>query len=371
MLVDKRVIKLFNLLMDHSIRLNSDDVLLISTDNIPPEPVAQLVKLAYQRGAKVMVKMKSSLPLAAQVPGSSDEFIKKLGEQDLQEVKKCTALIKLFSDTNPFDLADVPTEDMARWRSGLRAAQNEILDNKKWVLVMWPSQTAAQMASKSTKAFTDYLLKVCTIDYPKMAKAAEPLAQRMTAGKEVQIKAPGTNLRFSIEGLPGIPCTGEYNIPDGEVFTCPTRYSMEGEITYNIPSTYLNTSFTNVHFKVKEGKIIEATADNNVKKLNDILDTDEGARYFGEWAIGFHPLITEPMNDILFDEKIAGSMHLTPGRAYKECDNGNTSSVHWDLVQIQRPEYGGGEIWIDGELIRKDGMFIPKDLLQLNPENLT
>ena len=99
-------------------------------------------------------------------------------------------------------------------------------------------------------------------------------------------------------------------------------------------------------------------------------DQDEGARYIGEFALGFHPHITDPMNDILFDEKIQGSFHMALGQCYDEASNGNKSALHWDLVQIQRPEYGGGEIWFDGSLVRKDGVFIPNSLRDLNPENL-
>ena len=120
---------------------------------------------------------------------------------------------------------------------------------------------------------------------------------------------------------------------------------------------------------LKDGKIVDATA-SDTKRLNEIFDTDPGARYVGEFSLGFNPHIKEPMCDILFDEKIAGSLHFTPGQAYEECDNGNRSAVHWDMVLIQRPEYGGGEVWFDDELIRKDGMFVPKDLKPLNPSNL-
>ena len=122
--------------------------------------------------------------------------------------------------------------------------------------------------------------------------------------------------------------------------------------------------------RFEKGKIVESSASSNSDKLVEILDSDEGARFIGEFAIAFNPMIREPMLDILFDEKIAGSFHFTPGQAYEEANNGNKSQVHWDMVNIQRPEYGGGEIWFDGELIRQDGNFIPEDLQKLNPEYL-
>ena len=140
-------------------------------------------------------------------------------------------------------------------------------------------------------------------------------------------------------------------------------------ITYNTPSIQNGFKYENVSLTFKDGKIIKATA-NDTEKVNAIFDTDEGARYVGEFAFGVNPYITKPMGDILFDEKISGSIHFTPGCCYDEVYNGNISAIHWDLVQIQTPEYGGGEIYLDGELIRKDGLFVPDDLKCLNPENL-
>ena len=185
----------------------------------------------------------------------------------------------------------------------------------------------------------------------------------------VELKGPDTNLCFSIKNIGAVACGGRHNIPDGEVFSCPVKDSVEGEITYNAPTVYQGVSFDRIQLKFEKGKIVYADGTNS-DRLNEILDSDEGARYIGEFAIAFNPHILEPMRDILFDEKIAGSFHFTPGQAYEEADNGNRSQVHWDMVQIQRPEYGGGEIWFDGELIRKDGIFVKEELKKLNPDYL-
>jgi aminopeptidase len=227
----------------------------------------------------------------------------------------------------------------------------------------------AQAANLSTEAFENFYFDVCTLDYRRMAKAMEPLVHRMKTADRVQLKAPGTDLTFSIKGIGAKGCEGKLNIPDGEVFSCPVKTSVNGVIQFNTPTIYAGTKFENVRLEFKDGKVIDATG-SNPKKLNEILDTDPGARYVGEFALGFNPYIQNPMCDILFDEKIAGSLHFTPGQAYEIADNGNHSSVHWDMVLIQRPEWGGGEIWFDGELIRKDGMFLPKDLRGLNPDKL-
>jgi aminopeptidase len=227
----------------------------------------------------------------------------------------------------------------------------------------------AQAAGMSTEAFEDLYFDVCTMDYRKMAKAMVPLERRMRAADRVEIKGPGTDLSFSIRGIGAKMCKGDRNIPDGEVFSCPVKDSINGCIQFNTPTLYSGSKFENVRLEFEKGRIVNATSSNSIR-LNEILNTDAGARYTGEFSLGFNPFILNPMCDILFDEKIAGSLHLTPGQAYEECDNGNRSAVHWDMVLIQRPEWGGGEVWFDAELIRKDGQFVPKDLKPLNPENL-
>jgi aminopeptidase len=197
----------------------------------------------------------------------------------------------------------------------------------------------------------------------------EPLHRRMCRADRVEIKGPGTDLKFSIRGIGAKMCRGDRNIPDGEVFSCPVKSSIEGCIQFNTPTLYAGTRFDNVRLVFEKGKVVEATS-SNTPRLNEILNTDPGARYTGEFSLAFNPYILSPMCDILFDEKIAGSLHLTPGQAYEDCDNGNRSAVHWDMVLIQRPEWGGGEVWFDGELIRRDGVFMPPDLRPLNPERL-
>ncbi len=221
----------------------------------------------------------------------------------------------------------------------------------------------------STEAFEDFYFDVVMVDYPRMAEAQEPLVERMSQARQVEITGPGTELRFSIADIPVIPCSGEANLPDGECFTSPVKDSVVGVIQFNAPTIYHGTTFKDVRLVFQNGKIVEATADKT-EKLNEILDTDPGARYVGEFSLAFNPVIKEPMLDILFDEKIDGSFHFTPGSAYDEADNGNRSDVHWDMVMIQRPDYGGGRISFDGEVIRENGLFVPTELQRLNPDSL-
>jgi aminopeptidase len=223
----------------------------------------------------------------------------------------------------------------------------------------------AQLAGMSSEAFEDFYFDVCTLDYRKLQPGMKALKRLMDKTDRVHVKGPGTNLHFSIKGIPAVICGGDRNIPDGEVFSCPVKDSVEGHVTFNAPSIYQGTAFDGIRLEFKGGKIVAATS-NETKKLNEILDSDPGARYTGEFSLGFNPQVFQPMRDILFDEKIAGSFHLTPGQAYEEADNGNRSQVHWDMVSIQRPDYGGGEIYFDDKLVRKNGKFLPNQLHSLN-----
>ena len=218
------------------------------------------------------------------------------------------------------------------------------------------------------EAFEDLYFKTCTMDYSKMSKSMEILKQVMETSDEVMIKAPGTDAKFSISGIPAVTCDGHGNLPDGEVFTAPIKYSLEGMISFNLPTIHMGQIFTDVRLEFEKGRIVEATA-SNTQAINDILNSDEGARYVGEFGIGLTPYIERPMTDILFDEKMTGSIHIAPGNAYERADNGNKSGIHWDMVLIQRKHWGGGEIYFDGNLILKDGRFIPDELKPLNPEN--
>jgi len=239
----------------------------------------------------------------------------------------------------------------------------------KWVVLRWPNSSMAQLAGMSTEAFEDFYFDVCTLDYRKLLPGMRALKTLMQKTDRVAIKGPGTDLRFSIKGIPAIICGGDRNIPDGEVFSCPIKDSVQGHVTFNAPSIYQSTPFDNIRLDFRDGKIVEGTS-NQPEKLNAVLDSDAGARYIGEFSLGCNPHIMHPMRDILFDEKIAGSFHFTPGQAYETADNGNRSQVHWDMVNIQRREYGGGEIYFDGKLIRKNGEFVVPALQSLNRARL-
>jgi aminopeptidase len=366
---DPRFNSLAQVLTAHSTKLKPGERVLIDVSDTPEEFVIALIRAVRAAKAEPFVVMHSgriSRELALGVTGSQAETIAGI---DLARLKKMQAYIAVRGSQNISEMADVPQAQMALLSSKLRPALDYRINKTRWVVLRWPTPSMAQQAQMSTEAFTDFFFRVCTLDYTAMIPGMKALKSLMDKTDRVEITGPGTDLRFSIKGIGSVICGGEHNIPDGEVFSCPVKDSVEGHLTFNAPTTNRGIAFDTVRLGFSKGRIVEATA-NHTRELNDILDTDAGARFIGEFSLGFNPHILHPMRDILFDEKIAGSFHFTPGQAYEVAGNGNKSAIHWDMVCIQRKDYGGGEVRFDGKLIRKDGLFLPAALQALNPDRL-
>lgn len=368
-MTDPRYTQLATLLIGYSTAVRKGDRVLIELTDAPDEFGIELVRAVRARGGCPVVDLRHSRMQRELMRATDSSHAGLVRDVELHRMRRMRAFIAIRGAHNVNEASDVPADRLALYNKTLRPVLDYRLNQTRWVVLRWPSPSMAQTAGMSTEAFEEFYFKVCTLDYRKMARAMEPLARRMRRADRVHVKGPGTDLTFSIKGIGAKPCNGLRNIPDGEVFSCPTRTSAEGVIQFNTPTLYGGTRFENVRLELRGGRVVKATGAQE-ERLNQILDTDPGARFLGEFALGFNPHILNPMCDILFDEKIAGSLHLTPGQAYADCGNGNKSAVHWDMVLIQRPEWGGGEIWFDGQLIRKDGLFVPKDLQGLNPANL-
>ena len=366
---DPRFKQLAETLIDHSCRLECGQKVLIEAVDLPdPSLVCQLVDTAYDRGAVPLVSWKNNTILRSLYRGATLESMQLAGQVEVSAMERMDAYIGIRGSHNSDELSDVPPEKVDLYTEHWwQPVHIEIrVPKTKWVVLRYPTQSMAQAARQSTVKFEDFFFDVCTADYAQMAENLRPLVARMEAADEIRITSPGVDLSFSIRGIPVVACAGECNIPDGECFTAPVRDSVNGTIRFNTQSRYQGVVFDGIEFELTDGKIVQATCRNNPERLNRILDTDEGARYVGEWSLGTNNRILHPMLDTLFDEKIGGSFHFTPGNAYDKADNGNRSRVHWDLVLIQRADYGGGEILFDGELIRRDGRFLPEDLQPLN-----
>ncbi|WP_226528494.1 aminopeptidase [Metabacillus niabensis] len=368
---DSRIETLAKNLINYSIKLQKGEKVLIENFGLQRELVVALVKEAYKAGGYPFVSLKDHQVDRALMMGGTQEQYEMMADFEAEVMSKMDAYIGLRSGQNINEFADIPDDKMKLQGQtiGQKVHRDIRVPKTRWVVLRYPTSSMAQLAKMSTEQFEDFYFNVCNLDYSKMDKAMDALVELMNKTDKVRLTGNDTDLTFSIKDIPAIKCSGQMNIPDGEVYTAPVRDSVNGKISYNTPSPYNGFTFENVQLTFKDGKIVEATA-NNTERINKIFDTDEGARYIGEFAIGVNPFIQHPMQDILFDEKIDGSFHFTPGQAYDDAYNENNSNIHWDMVMIQRPEYGGGEIYFDDVLIRKDGRFIIPELEPLNPENL-
>ncbi|MFS0920515.1 aminopeptidase [Brevibacillus sp. 179-C 1.1 NHS] len=366
---DERLGKIADNLISYSLDVQAKQHIMIMVVD-EGEPLAiELVKRLYAKGAYPHLRFVRPKVQREWMKGLTAEQLAHTVQWEKDMWFGMQGYIGIHGETNDSEMKDVPQEKYRLYAEAYESIVHHVDNQITGLRINYPTSALAQKASMTTEAFEDFYFNVCSLDYRKMAEACQPLYDLMDKTDRVRIVGPGTDLTFSIKGIGTRTAVGKRNIPDGEVYTSPVRDSIHGTISYNTPSNFKGTTFENVRFTFREGKIVEAYA-NHTDKLHEILDTDEGARYIGEFAIAFNPYILHPMGDILFDEKIAGSFHLTPGRAYDQADNGNRSTIHWDLVSIQRPEYGGGEIWFDDVLIRKDGRFVHEALQGLNPEEL-
>ena len=372
---DERLTRLAHLMLHHSLDVQPGALFQIDASVTAKPLVKALLEEAARIGAFATVKLEDEEirrllvdRLDPEDGGASETFLKTVSDWDKRRWENLSANLAIRAPENDRELSDVDPSKTRMMAAGSREVQDIIVNARRWLLFYWPTRGQAQKAGMSYDRFFDYVMDVCTIDYAKLHEAEKKLAALMEDADRVAIRGPGTDLAFSIQGIPVVCSHGLRNLPDGEVYTAPIRDSVQGTVSYNVPSNYWGRDFKDVRFRFENGRIVEASCNGDAEMLNRILDADEGARYIGEFSFGVNPLILEPFGSTLFDEKIAGSFHLTPGAAYERAYNGNRSSIHWDLVSIQRPEHGGGDILFDGKLIRRDGRFVADGLEGLNPE---
>lgn len=354
-------------IVEHSLKVNSDDKVLITYQNSQcNDLVIELIKNIAEKGAISHVKFVDPIISKELMFETNEARAKLLGDYSKFEVEHFTSFISIVYTANDYEDNKVPSS-IRKIISDQTRKYNELrINERKWVLLNYPSILDAHKAKMSTSDYRDFALNAMTTNYDELCRRVQPLKELMEKTDKVRIVGPNTDITFSIKNIPVVPCCGESNLPDGEIFTAPVKDSVNGVITYNTPSPYHGEIFNNVSLSFKNGRIEDVKCNGNQEKLEEIFNTDEGSRFIGEFSLGLNPNILNPMGDILFDEKIIGSIHFTPGRAYEDADNGNRSDIHWDLVLIQRPEYGGGEIYFDDVLIRKDGYFVLDELEELN-----
>jgi len=370
-MIDPRITTLAKNLVHYSVAAKAGDKVLIEAHETDTPLITELIKELYHVGALPFAELFDAKVSRALLNGLTEEHAKTWARYSVARMSEMDCYIGVRGGKNSFETSDVAQDKKELYAKFYThpVHHNERVLKSRWVVLRYPNESMSQQAGMSTERFEEFYFNVCNLDYSKMDRAMDALKNLLDNTDRVRITAKDTDISFSIKGIGSKKCSGHMNIPDGEVYSAPVKDSVNGVISYNTPSIHQGVKFENVSLTFENGKIVKASA-NHAEKLNQILDTDEGARYVGEFAIGVNPYITRPMGDILFDEKITGSVHFTPGACYDDAFNGNNSAVHWDLVLMQTPEYGGGELWFDGVLVRKDGRFVAKELEGLNPENL-
>ncbi len=365
--MNQKIKNLSETIVNYSLKVKENDRVLIMTGSPRTNDlVSQLIKDIVASKGIPFVRYTDPDISAQLTELTTENRIKEIKEYNQFDVEHYDCFISIRYITNDYINKNIKSEITKAIGKATEETDNIRINERRWVLLNYPSHLDAYKAKMTNEEFYNYAFDVMNVDYQSMNEMIEPLKNLMEKTDQVHIKSPGTDLTFSIKNMPVIPCCGTCNIPDGEIYTAPIKNSVNGTITYNTPSPYQGNVFYEVSLTFENGKIISSKCNGDQKKLEEIFNTDEGARYIGEFALGLNPMILAPMGDILYDEKIIGSIHFTPGKAYKDADNGNTSSIHWDMVLIQRKEYGGGELYFDDVLIRKDGLFVLPELEHLN-----
>lgn len=371
---DERIARLAENLIKNSVKLKKGEQIYIEAIGLSTMPLVQeLVKAATKAGGVPFYYFNEQSLQKEFIENASVPQMKAQAEIHKQLMANSQAYIGVRGNDDLFKMSSVDPEKMNNYQKYYwNPVHSEIrVPKTKWCVLRYPNSAFAAMSKMALEEFEDFYFDACLVDYVKMGQAMKPLKKLMDKTKKVRIVAPGTEVEFSIAGLKSIICDGKMNIPDGEVYTAPVKDSINGVIQFNTDTTYLGTVFSNIRLEFKDGKIVEGHSMINDDKFQKILNIDEGSRYMGEFALGVNPYVTQPMLDILFDEKISGSFHMAIGNSYEdETNNGNKSAIHWDLVQMQDAEHGGGEIFFDDVLVRKNGRFVLPDLIGLNPEKL-
>lgn len=369
---DPRLTQLAETILSHSLAIQPEERIYINFQGQDTTGlVGELIRLITEKGA-IPFWYYNDPPLLRKFLKEMDSCqIRSFTDLHRGIMKEFDCYIGINGTENIFETSDLPREKQSLFQNiyEKEVVFEERVPNTRWCVLRYPNGPMAQLAQRSVEDFEDFFFKVCTLDYRKLSEKLDPLMDLMDKTDRVRIISPGTDLSFSIKGIPTVKCTGKMNLPDGEIYTAPVKESVNGKILFNSPSVYRGELFEQVKLEFRNGKIVKASCIGNNKKLMGILTSDSGSSYTGEFALGVNPYILEPMKDTLFDEKIYGSFHLTPGNSYEDADNGNKSGIHWDLIQIQRSEYGGGEIYFDNTLIRKDGEFVLPELYPLNRSN--
>ncbi|AZR72292.1 hypothetical protein BBF96_02105 [Anoxybacter fermentans] len=356
---DPRIEKLADILVNYSVEVKEGERVLISGSILARPLIEEIVKKVAQAGAEPVTRITLETAGYLFMKYGSEEIIGRTNEVFLDMIKKCDALISINAPENTKYMSTIDPKRLSLHQKALMPISEYVMGgNVRWVGCNFPVPALAQEAEMSLEEYENFVYSATNIDWVENSKYQDKIKAIFDAGKEVRIVGPGTDLTFSIEGREGIKCDGRNNMPDGEIFYAPIENSANGYITYDFPAMRMGKEVSGIRLEFKDGKVVKASATKNEDFLLSSLDTDEGARYIGEFGIGVNYGIQRFTKDILFDEKIGGTIHLALGRAYPESGGKNVSAIHWDMIKDLRKD---GKIILDGKVVAENGKFLIED----------
>jgi aminopeptidase len=362
-MIDPRITKQADILVNYSLKVKKGENVLILAEFAARPLVLEIYKFLLKAGVSEVRFRYDSERFSDEF---SDYFFKYAGPEQIKhfpkieefEMKNVDCYIRIDAKENTRGLSSADTKKIAERSRILSPITDHRVDKTRWVVTKYPTAGQAQEADMSLSDYTDFVYNaINNVDWSKKFKEQEKLRKLVDGTKTVRIIGKGTDITLDIGGRRAANAGGEYNMPDGEVFTAPIESKTRGFITYTFPAIYMGKEFHDVRLEFKEGRVVKASAQKNEGDLNKILDMDEGSRILGELGIGNNFEIQKFTKDILFDEKIGGTVHLALGRGYKENGSKNRSGLHWDMIKDLRD---GGELYFDGSLVQRNGKFIIK-----------
>ena len=364
---DPRLMKLAELLVVYSVAIKHGDKVLINGSSIAGPLLNEVYAAVLRAGGHPLMLV--SLPDIDDVMYryASEDQLKFMPPPLMLGIETYDASISVSGTTNTKNLSNVDPAKVVTRSQGRREMLDVFMKRAasgalRWTGTLFPTHAYAQDAEMSLRDYEDFVFRACMPDmedpigyWQSFSRWQQKIVDWLKGKKAIRVSGKGTSLTLSIADRSFISCDGHHNMPDGEVFTGPEENSVNGYITFSYPAIYQGREVTGVRLEFQDGKIITASAEKNESFLQQILDTDEGSRYVGEFAIGTNEGIRQFTREILFDEKIGGTIHMAMGAGYPETGSRNHSSIHWDMICDLRD---GGEIWVDDELLHKDGRFV-------------
>ena len=360
--------KYAKVLVEYSVNVQQGELTIIRTDSYQSQPlVKEIYKQVLKRGGYPVVRMGCEGLNEIFIKNANDDQINYIDPMTEIEYDKAKNLISIGAPLNVKNMARCDSKRMAQRSGVMRKLSEKMLKRSaegdlNWVIADFPTNALAQEANMSLEEYTEFLIKACYLhlDNPiekwkEINAFQQRIADYLNSKSKIRIVGEKTDITFNVAGRIWKSCAGECNFPDGEVYTSPVEDSANGQIYFDFPQIYRGNEAQKVLLTLKDGKVIEAKAEKGEEYLNNMLDMDAGSRFVGEIAIGTNEMVQDITGNILFDEKIGGSIHMAVGASYPDTGGKNVSGLHWDLIKNMK---NGGQIYVDDVLIYENGKFV-------------